>query len=501
MTKKLDIKIYPYSTVSEDKYIFNHKIKEVLFLNCQKLYSKHFSSKEYPKEEVEAKLTQLLQTVSVEKTIRITMDSLNVFDWQSFISALKEIYPQIIWTSGQVMDEEGYKVYEFHFIPIAIRQVGFPFSIHLKDSLSQQLFQGAKEADWIKELLKVVSRYLIEPSSTSTEDLSESEEVTDFSKKVEKEKNIEITPKFVVNTMGTPSTEPNIEPNIEPNTEPNTELNTELNTEPSTVEEKGTENSHLVEENQELRLQLERLKDQLNHKKILESSTTSETKETPRLNSENNTSYETTISELEKQQVYYETELKQLKDARVRMQLTNDKLNHFIAHLERQMMSSSLDVLEGEPPYVERTKDWYKKRRIPLIEYDRLYQKAKYLEHTWHLNQRLLSMSEQLAFSQVDFSYDFGRINDIRDSAKDIELFVMMDECRVINNRVKIHKGFLWRAPSVTILKNDYENLVEKAAYFDVIQAENQMLERMIKEHKVKDVTEEAELLEFEKND
>ncbi|MGX7059329.1 hypothetical protein [Vagococcus humatus] len=464
MIQTLEIKIYQYSAVEGEKNLFNHTLEKVLFNRCQNLYQTNFPNKQYPQEEVESKLTQLLQTVSIEKRIQVSLANSVDFDWQSFILALNEIYPQMIWISGQVRESEIQKIYDFHFIPLAIRQVGFPFSVHLKDSLVQQLFQGATEEDWIKELGKMIEIYLrkdldtsslsqIESKDSSVDILEDSPETCSQSEKVTSQETAE-----------------------------------ELQPKPKQTTKKAIKVSQLVEENKQLRLQLNKLHEQLNEKDI-------------EVNSEDNATYEATISELEKQQVYYETELKQLKDARVRMQLTNDKLNHFIAHLERQMMSSSLDVLEGDPPYVERTKDWYKKRRIPLIEYDRLYQKAKYLEHTWHLNQRLLSMSEQLAFSQLDFSYDFSRINDIRDSAKDIELFVMMDECRVINNRVKIHKGFLWRAPSVTILKNDYENLVEKAAYFDVIQAENQMLERMIKEHKVKDVTEETELLEFEKND
>jgi len=464
LIQTLEIKIYQYSAVEGEKNLFNHTLEKVLFNRCQNLYQTNFPNKQYPQEEVESKLTQLLQTVSIEKRIQVSLANSVDFDWQSFILALNEIYPQMIWISGQVRESEIQKIYDFHFIPLAIRQVGFPFSVHLKDSLVQQLFQGATEEDWIKELGKMIEIYLrkdldtsslsqIESKDSSVDILEDSPETCSQSEKVTSQETAE-----------------------------------ELQPKPKQTTKKAIKVSQLVEENKQLRLQLNKLHEQLNEKDI-------------EVNSEDNATYEATISELEKQQVYYETELKQLKDARVRMQLTNDKLNHFIAHLERQMMSSSLDVLEGDPPYVERTKDWYKKRRIPLIEYDRLYQKAKYLEHTWHLNQRLLSMSEQLAFSQLDFSYDFSRINDIRDSAKDIELFVMMDECRVINNRVKIHKGFLWRAPSVTILKNDYENLVEKAAYFDVIQAENQMLERMIKEHKVKDVTEETELLEFEKND
>ena len=55
------------------------------------------------------------------------------------------------------------------------------------------------------------------------------------------------------------------------------------------------------------------------------------------------------------------------------------------------------------------------------------------------------------------------KVQQIKNSARDLELFVMMDECKNIQERVKIKKKFLFLPARVIIQKRDYENLLAKA--------------------------------------
>lgn len=183
---------------------------------------------------------------------------------------------------------------------------------------------------------------------------------------------------------------------------------------------------------------------------------------------------------------YLEEEIKRANDSKARVLVANERLEHDNQRLERQLLDYRLRWLEDEPTYHKRTSDWYKKIKIEVSEYDELIQKARLLEHIWKINQQLIGTTEKLTIKDQHHTYEFERVQQIKNSAKDLELFVMMDECRNINERVKIRHGFLFIPARAIIQKRDYDNLLEKAAYFDMMQAENQLLEKMISSHEKK---------------
>ncbi|OJG69663.1 hypothetical protein RV10_GL000742 [Enterococcus pallens] len=67
-------------------------------------------------------------------------------------------------------------------------------------------------------------------------------------------------------------------------------------------------------------------------------------------------------------------------------------------------------------------------------------------------------------------------------STRDIH-FVLY-ECQVIESRAKVHARPWFRKPYVKLMKMDYDNLLSKAAYFDLLQGESSVLERIVREHK-----------------
>lgn len=178
--------------------------------------------------------------------------------------------------------------------------------------------------------------------------------------------------------------------------------------------------------------------------------------------------------------LYLQESLKRASDGKSRLEITNERLEYQNKQLERQLMNYQIQRFEETPVHQQRAKDWHKKIKIPIAEYDELIQKAKLLEHIWKINQQLIGTSEKMIIQDKDKIYAFEKVQQIKNSARDLELFVMMDECKNIQERVKIKKKFLFLPARVIIQKRDYENLLEKATYYDMMHVENQVLERLL---------------------
>ncbi len=366
-----------------------------------------------------ATLPQQIKTLSIKQHIHIQINGNQQLDGSNYLKQLQRYYPQIIWVFGQKINQ---RVYELAYIPIVLHEAGFPVTFSLTNSLVQQGITEKDSVDiWEKELNYTLQKYLLP--------INKPEKPKEKVQIYEKEK-------FYSGE------------NIKQNEKKLDSLENEK-------EQLAKEIKHLTAQNEELNESLSKAR------KIAIKSV-----ETPALSG--------------KDRLYFEEEIKREKDAKERMRLTKEKLEYEISRLEKKVMDSGLDLLEQEPPYVKRKEDWHKVKKIPLKEYDQLYQKAKYLEHTWTINQQLVGTTERMVIKEAEITYERERVKKIKNSAKDIELFVMMDECRMIHERVKIKKGSFFRKPFARILKGDYENIVEKAAYFDVLQSENRLLEKII---------------------
>ncbi|WP_071879715.1 hypothetical protein, partial [Enterococcus pallens] len=60
-------------------------------------------------------------------------------NWKALWQSLHQFFPQFAWIKAQTEEPKyGRQVYRFDFIPLVYRETGFPFAIHLEDSLKQQ---------------------------------------------------------------------------------------------------------------------------------------------------------------------------------------------------------------------------------------------------------------------------------------------------------------------------------------------------------------------------
>lgn len=164
--------------------------------------------------------------------------------------------------------------------------------------------------------------------------------------------------------------------------------------------------------------------------------------------------------------------------AKEKMKLANKKLEVLIDQMERQNLSRAIKELSKTSD--EDNEDWDQVMRVDLREYSQLLQKAKFLEQSWLMNNELMTKSEKMTISDNQLTYEREQVRSFKDSVSTNEIYLILDECKLIESRVKVKKKSWFRQPHVRIMKMDYDSLLNKAAYFDLIQGENYLLEQFV---------------------
>ncbi|WP_207694338.1 hypothetical protein DOK67_0000923 [Enterococcus sp. DIV0212c] len=164
--------------------------------------------------------------------------------------------------------------------------------------------------------------------------------------------------------------------------------------------------------------------------------------------------------------------------AKERMRLANKKLEVVIDQMERQNLSRAMKELSQSSS--DDNENWDHILRVDLREYSQLLQKAKFLEQSWQMNKELVTKSEKMTISDNQLTYEREQVRSFKDSVSTNEIYLVLDECKLIESRVKIKKKSWFRQPHVRIMKMDYDSILNKAAYFDLIQGENYLLEQIV---------------------
>lgn len=164
--------------------------------------------------------------------------------------------------------------------------------------------------------------------------------------------------------------------------------------------------------------------------------------------------------------------------AKERMRLANKKLEVVIDQMERQNLARAMKTLSQSNS--DENEDWDHILKVDLREYSQLLQKAKFLEQSWMMNKELVTKSEKMTISDNQLTYEREQVRSFKDSVSTNEIYLILDECKLIESRVKIKKKSWFRQPHVRIMKMDYDSILNKAAYFDLIQGENYLLEQFV---------------------
>ncbi|WP_071879695.1 hypothetical protein, partial [Enterococcus pallens] len=308
------------------------------------------------------------------------------FDWLSFWQSLHQFFPQFAWIKAQTEEPKyGRRIYRFDFIPLTFREVGFPFAIHLEESLTQQFPLSAEEALERAEqlLLELAGQHLsdVPPKSKEAPEKVETIPVTEVAEQV-KEAEVSVN-----------------------------------------------------------RVQQE--------------------------------------------------EVKQESQSKARLRAVNQKLEMVIEKLELSMLYSGIQYFNQES---KEESDWDKRIKISLREYTYLLQKARFLEQMWNLNGELVNKTEKMTVTGNKLVYERDQVKQIKANLSARDIHFVLYECQVIESRAKVHARPWFRKPYVKLMKMDYDNLLSKAAYFDLLQGESALLERMVREQKDAPIKEAQEV-------
>ena len=377
--------LYPTPAPAMQEELVSQPLLEEIERACEYLYAPHGTLNEEQRKKIYQHFEQLFRLMNSSYHVELLLP-IGYFDWESFWQALHQFFPQFAWIKAQTEEPKyGRQVYRFDFIPLTLRENGFPFAIHLEDSLTQQFPLSAEEALSRAEqlLLELAGQQLSDVPPKSETTVTEKSEVAPVEQAEEYAKDAEVSVKRV-----------------------------------------------------------------------------------------------------------QQEEIRQESQSKARLRAVNQKLEMVIEKLELSMLYSGIQYFERES---KEESDWDKRIKISLREYTYLLQKARFLEQMWNLNGELVNKTEKMTVTGNKLVYERDQVKQIKANLSARDIHFVLYECQVIESRAKVHARPWFRKPYVKLMKMDYDNLLSKAAYFDLLQGESALLERMVREQQAAPVKEAQE--------
>ena len=375
--------LYPTPAPVMEEELISQPLLEEIERACEYLYAPHGTLNEEQRKKIYQHFEQLFRLMNSSYHVELLMVP-GTLNWSSFWQALHQFFPQFAWVKAQTEEPKyGRQVYRLDFVPLVFREAGFPFAIHLEDSLKQQFPTNPEDA------LTRAEQLLLE--------LAEQH----FSEGIVKE------------AVATP------------------------------VEQVETQANDIA---QESAVTIERVQQE---------------------------------------------EIRQESQSKARLRAVNQKLEMVIEKLELSMLYSGIQYFDRES---KEESDWDKRIKISLREYSYLLQKARFLEQMWNLNGELVNKTEKMTVTGNKLVYERDQVKQIKANLSARDIHFVLYECQVIESRAKVHARPWFRKPYVKLMKMDYDNLLNKAAYFDLLQGESALLERMVREQQDAPVKEAQEV-------
>ncbi|MBO1305741.1 hypothetical protein JZO70_06205 [Enterococcus sp. 669A] len=386
------IALYPTPAPLMQEELITQPLLEEIERACEYLYAPHGTLNEDQRKKIYQHFEQLFQLMNSSYHFELLLVP-GTFNWKAFWQSLHQFFPQFAWIKAQTdQPKYGKQVYRFDFVPLVYRKEGFPFAIHLEDSLVQQFPLTGEEA------IERAEQLLLELAGQH------------FSEGIVKEV----------------------------------------------------------------------VKDPQPAKKPETSSAPIEQAETKAQ------AVEVSVGERVQQE-----EVRQESQSKARLRAVNQKLEMVIEKLELSMLYSGIQYFDQEH---REEGDWDKRIKISLREYTYLLQKARFLEQMWNLNGELINKTEKMTVTGNKLVYERDQVKQIKDNLSARDIHFVLYECQVIESRAKVHARPWFRKPYVKLMKMDYDNLLSKAAYFDLLQGESAILEKIVREHQDAPVKEAREV-------
>lgn len=400
--------------------LFEVKRQEEFIDLCEALHDKRLGGYLTISDQ-EEHLKRISQHLSLEKYLEIQFYQVEL-NWDVLLDELKETFPQFIWTKIVEEVSGAFSTYSCEFIPVGFKKDAFPFRFNLSESMRQM---GYSNGETVSEVLELKLLALLQDEDEDENQGYEVKEEIFFPVKV------------------------------------------------TLADEEAIE---LFEDESEL--------DQYEEEEltpVVEAEISKPSKKNHSVSKKGSVSPPIIRSE-ENEIVYLQESIKQEQASKDRLRVAKEKLEHELLAIENSLLVSGLKRFKTHKKSKVEEEDWYKPVRIDLIKYDDLYKKAKFIEQSWRLNRELVTITEKMVVTKDELVYERARVEKIKNSVSELDLQTMMEQCHLIDGRVRIRRGFFFLKPSVKLYQIDYEQLEKISAFFDVIQTENRLLERMIEQ-------------------
>jgi hypothetical protein len=363
-------------------------------------------------------LSRKLDSISIKKHIEIQFFQIEL-NWDVLLEELNELFPQFVWIKVMEVVEGAFSTYFCELIPLSIEENDESIQFSVLSSLKQMGYSGKESVSDILEK-KLVSAF--------------------------REENIEET------------------------------------IEPAVVPEK-TKPSDTLSFPVEVKVEQPKPAARVRPKKKKPKKTMIEAETVSAKPKEKRQELEVAVSPVVESDILYLKEsLKREKASKERLRVAKEKLEYELLAIENSLLVSGLKRFKKHQKSTLEEEEWYKTVRIDLIQYDDMYKKAKFIEQSWHLNRQLVTITERMTVTKDQWVYERARVEKVKNSVSEMDLQTMMEQCHLINERVKVYSGFLFFKPKVKLYQIDYEQLEKISAFFDIIQTENRLLESVIEQ-------------------
>ena len=147
--------LYPTPAPKMEVVLEQEELLPAIEQSCEYLYAPEGSLTESPREKIRAHFQQFFQWMDGSYHLELLLGE-EAFDWQGFLQALHQFFPQFAWLKAQTeTPKHGRQIYRFDFIPLVFRKTGFPFAVQLEESVAQQFGLEPKEAlERVEQLLQ-----------------------------------------------------------------------------------------------------------------------------------------------------------------------------------------------------------------------------------------------------------------------------------------------------------------------------------------------------------
>ena len=415
---------------------FNEESPESFIAECEGICKRLLGDTlaQWEKEE----LLSQLKLPSSKKYIEIQFFQVQL-DVDVLLEELRRIFPQFIWLKVVEEVDDSFNSYYCEFVPLAFDVSINSIEINLFESLKQM---NVPHDQTISEIIEKSLDSILKEEEIPTE------QILSYPVKVLIEEPVEPEP----------DTRPKKKKKKKNNNKTKEKSNSLAKTKKQSlpVEPKGSSKN----------------KNKTNEKKVEKKVEKETGKEVL---------YDTDVAvRSEKSEILFLKEsLKQEQNSKQRMKIVKAKLEEDLLAAENTMLKSSITQYKKINRQELTETEWYKTIRIDFVKYDEICKKANFLEKIWNLNKELVEVFNSVQDTS-NLSYDQERVAKIKRKVSKTKMLTWLEQSKRIFSRAKIRPGILFIKPSVKLYKVDYEQLERMSALFDIIQAENNFLERIL---------------------